>query len=384
MADAAPRRSSLRASLIAAATALVAAGALLFGLAPEPERVTAAGDGAALRSVATQRVRRLAIRSRVEVSGVLEARRSVQIFAETRGPVIAVGAEELDRVDAGGLLVEIDPLLAEVAVERAEAAIARNTSEVALARSNLERQRSLADRGAASTSEFDDAVNAEKVAAAALRESRAELKRARDDLTKKKIVARFSGVLRSFSVEVGEYVSAGQRLGELLDLSTARVQIGLSDREVVAVRAGHPATVRVEAYAGETFDGEILRVGAAADVVSKKFPVEIELPNPDARLLPGMVATVILDLGEAELRTVIPRDATLDEFGLRFVWVVERDASDGDWVARRRRVAVRPLPFRPGEFEVLSGLAEGEEIAITGMRQLRDGERVRRGAVEPS
>ena len=118
--------------------------------------------------------------------------------------------------------------------------------------------------------------------------------------------------------------------------------------------------------------------------MSKKFPVEIELPNPDARLLPGMVATVILDLGEAELRTVIPRDATLDEFGLRFVWVVERDGSDGHWVARRRRVAVRPLPFRPGEFEVLSGLAEGEEIAITGMRQLRDGERVRRGGVEAS
>jgi RND family efflux transporter MFP subunit len=369
---------------VAAAIALFVGGGLLLWFAPEPERVTSARDAVALRAVATQRVRSVPIRSRVEIAGVLEPRRSVQLFAETRGPVIEVGAEKLDRVAGGALLVEIDPLLAEVAVEAADAAITRNTSEVALARSNLERRRSLADRGAASTSDFDDAVNAEKVASASLRESRAELKRARDDLSKKTIVAPFAGALRTFDVEVGEYVRDGQQLGELLDLSTARITVGLADREVVAVSAGQPVTVRVEAYAGETFEGEILRVGAASDVVSRKFPVEVEIPNPDGRLLPGMIATAVLDLGEAEARTVIPRDATLDEFGLRFVWVVERHGGDGDWVARRRRVAVRPLPFRPGEFEVISGLAEGEEIAVTGMRQLRDGERVRRNGADPS
>lgn len=384
MPDPGRRRPSLRAALVAAAIALFVGGGLLLWFAPEPERVTSARDAVTLRAVATQRVRSVPIRSRVEIAGVLEPRRSVQLFAETRGPVIEVGAEKLDRVAGGALLVEIDPLLAEVAVEAADAAITRNTSEVALARSNLERRRSLADRGAASTSDFDDAVNAEKVASASLRESRAELKRARDDLSKKTIVSPFAGVLRSFDVEVGEYVRDGQQLGELLDLSTARITVGLADREIVAVAAGQSATVRVEAYAGETFEGEILRVGAASDVVSRKFPVEVEIANPDGRLLPGMIATAILDLGEAEARTVIPRDATLDEFGLRFVWVIERHGGDGDWVARRRRVAVRPLPFRPGEFEVISGLAEGEEIAVTGMRQLRDGERVRRNGVDPS
>jgi RND family efflux transporter MFP subunit len=384
VADAAPRRSPLRRALVAAAIGLAAGGGLLLLLAPEPERVMAAGDATTARAVATWRVRSVPIRARVEISGVLEPRRSVQVFAETRGPVIAVGAEELDRVDAGTLLVAIDPLLAEVALEQAEAAVTRRTSELALARSNLERRRSLTDRGAASTSDLDDAVNAEKVAAAALRENRAELKRARDDLSKKTIVAPFGGVLRSFTAEVGEYVHVGQPLGELLDVTTARLKIGLSDREVVSVRAGQPATVRVEAHAGEVFEGQVLRVGAAADRVNKKFPVEIEIPNPDGRLLPGMVATAALELGAGETRAVIPRDATLDEFGLRFVWVIAREGEGGVWTARRRRVAVRPLPFRPGEFEVLSGLAEGEEIAVTATRQLRDGERVERKGADPS
>ena len=370
------RRVSLQRVLIGTAVALVVGGLILFRTAPKAEHVPAAGEAAGLRVVETRVVRSVPVRSRLEVAGVLEARRSVQIFAETRGPVIEVGAEKLDPVEAGQLLVRLDPLLAEVAVERAAATVARNRSELALARSNLTRRRSLAEQGITSDADLEDAENAEKVAVASLRESQADLTQARDDLTKKTIRAPFSGVLRSFSVEVGEYVREGQQLGELLDLDTARVTLGLSDRQVVAVRTGQPVSLVVEAYPQELFDGSILRVGAASDAVSRKFPVEVEVPNDQRRLLPGMVVRVTLDLGSAQPRTVIPREATADEFGLRFVYRIEEQA--GALVARRRRIGVRELPFRPGEFEVLSGLAEGDEIALTATRQLRDGERIRR------
>jgi len=372
----AEQRSRLRAALVALALALFAAGLLLFWTAPDPERIAAAGEAAALRAVQTQRVRAAPVRSRAAVAAVLEARRSVQLFAETHGAVTRVGAEALDHVEAGQLLLAVDPLQAELAVERAVATVARSESELALARSNLERRRSLAKRSVASEADLEDAVNAEKVAAAALRQGRAELERARDDLAKKTIVAPFGGVLRSFRVELGEYVREGQQLGELLDLETARAVIGLSDRQIVMLRAGQPVDVAVEAYPGERFAGSILRVGAASDASSRKFPVEVELPNPAGRLLPGMVASVAFDLGSEQPRTLIPREASLEEFGLRFVWVIEEQG--GALVARRRRVDVRALPFRPAEFEVLSGVAEGEEIALTGTRQLREGERVRR------
>ena len=57
--------------------------------------------------------------------------------------------------------------------------------------------------------------------------------------------------------------------------------------------------------------------------------------------------------------------------------------ADEPLVAHRRRVAVRPLPFQPADFEVVSGLAEGDEIAVTGIRQLRDGDRVHRNGAGP-
>jgi membrane fusion protein (multidrug efflux system) len=124
------------------------------------------------------------------------------------------------------------------------------------------------------------------------------------------------------------------------------------------------------------FAGRVLRVGAASDAQSKQFPIEVELPNQDRRLLPGMVATVELEFTESGDRIVIPRDAAVDEFGMRSVFVVEASAGEGGDIARRRRVVVRPLPFRPSELEVVSGLEAGQQVVVTGVRRLRDGEAV--------
>ncbi|MDJ0849421.1 MAG: efflux RND transporter periplasmic adaptor subunit [Myxococcota bacterium] len=370
----------LRVVLLAVAAALGIGGFVLFAAAPDPETLGPAGD-AVLRSVETQRVQAETVRSRGEVAAMLEPRRSVRLYAETRGPVIEVGAEALDRVESARVLVRIDPLEAEVAVERSRANVARSESERALASAELARQRSLTRRGVASDADLDSAENAEKVAAAVLRQARAELQQAEDDLAKKTIAAPFDGVLRSFEVEEGEYVQPGQELGELIDLTSARARIGVSDRQVVAVRPGQSVELTLDAWPREVFRGQVLRVGSAFDRETRKFPVEVEFPNPDGRLLPGMVGSVALEVGEADPRTVVPREATVDEFGLRFVWVLEQQG-DG-LVASRRRIQVRPIPFRPADFEVLGGLAEGEEIALSAVRQLREGERVRRNGRGP-
>ena len=252
----------------------------------------------------------------------------------------------------------------------------RARSELELAESNLARRSSLANSDISSASALDDATNAERVASAQLRVANAELKRAKDDLTNKTIRAPIAGNLRGFGAEIGEFVQVGERLGELLDGSTSRVTIGLSDLQVVVVRPGQRATIHVEAFRGETFEGRVLRVGRASDVLTKKFPVQVEVPNADGRLLPGMIATVRVSLDSAADRLLVPRDATIDEFGLHSVFVIETDPDGEGFVARRRRVEVRGVPFAPVSFEVLSGLITGERIALSDIRQLHDGERV--------
>lgn len=360
---------SLRWVFLGVGAALLLAAALLFGTAEQPSRE--AVPGARPISVAAVRVDAAPLRVRVRLAGVLEARRDVALFAETRGKALAIGAEELDHVKAGQVLVRVDPTLARIALERAEAAVERSESQLELAQLNLERRRSLVKRQVSSEADLDVAENAERIAASALREGRAMRDEARDQLAKKVIKVPFDGVLRSFSVEVGEYVREGQQLAELLDLATVRMTVGVSDRQIVSIRPGAQVEVEIEALPGERFAGSVLRAGSATDADTRKFPVEVEVQNPDRRLLPGMVARVTLDLGDEREVLLVPRDATIDEFGLRFVYVLEPNGAGN--VARRRRIQVRNVAFQPGVLQVDEGLEPGETIATTGMRQLSDG-----------
>ncbi|MBW2241747.1 MAG: efflux RND transporter periplasmic adaptor subunit [Deltaproteobacteria bacterium] len=356
---------------LAAAGLLLVGTFALYSFAPEPQREAAAGVEATAVRVGTWRIEPQLLFRTTRLSGVIEARRRVELFAEVGGRVIELGAEDLEAVEAGQLLVKMDPLLAEVAVERASAAVARAESQLSLAESERARFESLATRDAASASRRDQAVNGQKVAAANLREARANLSEARDQLAKKTLFAPFAGALQGFPVEKGEVLQPGESVGELLDLSTARLALGVTDREIVALRAGASVTVELEAYPGETLEGRILHVGAAADTTSRKFPIEVEIDNPGQRILPGMVARVELKLGEPRPVRLIPRDASLDQFGVRLVYVIE--AGEKGPVARQRRIEARGIPFRPEDLEIVSGLEDGEEIVTTGLGELRDG-----------
>jgi len=171
----------------------VLAGLLLMMTAPDAEEIAAVGGSQILREIRVAELTLRSVDARVEISGVLEPRRVVLLFAETSGPVTAIGAEDLDAVDADQVLVEIDPLLAEVAVENASAGVTRAQSELELAKSNLARRSSLADSNISSASALEDATNAQRVASADLRGELAELKRAKDDLANKIIREPFTG-----------------------------------------------------------------------------------------------------------------------------------------------------------------------------------------------
>jgi len=349
---------------------LVAAGLGLSLSAPSPELREASGVQPV--SVRSHRVVARTEQPRAHVSGLLEARRDVELFAEAEGRVIEVGAEELDRVEADQLLLRIDPLLAEIELTRAQASLARAKSERRLAASNLERQAKLRGNSVASEAAHDEAVNQDAVAAAALEEARARLATTRDALAKKTMRAPFSGALRLFPVRVGEYVRVGEQVAELIEVDRLRITVGLSDREIVAVEVGAEAHFEVEARPGERFVGRVERKGSALDQASRKFPVQIEVDNADGRLLPGMVARVRLALGGPTLRLAIPREAVHSEFGVDSVFVLTR-GEDGVHRAARRRVEVRAIPFEPVDVEVVAGLSADQRIALSALHQLDEG-----------
>ena len=353
MSDTGRRPRLLQWSLLTGTALLLLGGFLLEASAPEADQIPALGEDAALREVSVLRASfRSATRS--EVAGVLEPRRSVQLFSETSGRVVALGAEALDRVEAGRSWS--GGPAAGGGGRRARRAAVTRVAASRRWRSRTSIAAALWRRGVASNAALDDAENSEAVAAASLREAQRELTRAHDDLTKKVIRAPFDGILRSFDVEAGEYVRVGQQLGELLDGSTARITIGLSDRDVVGRRAGPVGARQAGGLSGRELRGQVLRVGRASDRQHEEVSGRGGASQQSGRLLPGMVGTVALELGTAEPRILVPRDATLDEFGVRSVYVIE-PASDG------RRLRRPPAPGRSAPRSVPAGRVRGRRRA---------------------
>ena len=359
----------LKIVFLALAAAGLGGGLLLRATAPDPQALPLALAQAPV--VSSYRIEALPFQPRTTLTGLLEPRREVEIYAEMAGRVVEVGADEFDSVDNEQVLLRMDPLLAKVAVNRAEAAIARAQSQGLLAHAQLKRNQGLAKVDVSSRAALDQAEDAARQARASRLESEAALAEARDRLRKMVIAAPFAGVLRAFTVEAGEYLRPGERVAELLDVGALRIRVALTDRQIISVLPGVEANLEVDARPGEIFAGRVVAVAGSADLRSRKFPILVEVDNRDGRLLPGMVARVNLTLGERRDLMALPLDAVLDEFGLKFVFVLVPDG-EGGWQSAKRRIHTRPVAFRPAEVEIVAGLAEGELIPTSSIRQLKD------------
>jgi membrane fusion protein (multidrug efflux system) len=331
------------------------------------ERIAAArADGGAsaepLLLVEAFRVRRTPAIDVVELSGSLDAVRSTWVAAEIAGSIEEVPAIEHTPISKGDVLVRLDASLPRAELIRAEAAHA-------LARSELARQQRLGKQSVASEAELDRAISEERTTFAALLEAQTRLSHT-------EIRAPFDGVVNTLDLDPGAYVQPGTRIAEVLDVASVELTVQVSDRQLAAMKPGGEVSVRVDALGNQLLDGRLARVGRAPDAESRRYPVVVLLPNPEGRLVPGMLAHVELEVGGTpSLRA--PARAFVREFELDYIYALEPGDAPGEIYARRVRVKARPVPFRPDWVEILSGISDDTRVVVGGLGKLRDGDRVR-------
>ena len=228
-----------------------------------------------------------------------------------------------------------------------------------------------------SQAELDRSESERRATRAEVAAARAELRDSETRLEKTRISAPFAGVVASLDLEPGAYLQPGDPVAELVDLSAVEIEVGVGDAQVLALGDGDPVQVRVDVLPGEWFAGRILRVGRSPDESTRKYPVPVRVPNPQERLLPGMLGSVRFEIGDARPSLRVPRRAVLREFDIDWVYLLEEEDGGGVARTRRLRVSTRALPFQPDLLEIVDGLEPGSRIAVSGIRELRDGLRVR-------
>jgi RND family efflux transporter MFP subunit len=182
-----------------------------------------------------------------------------------------------------------------------------------------------------------------------------------------------SGVIVDKDVVEGMFVSAGQRLFRVADLSTVWVEARVHERDLGLVATGQTVAVEFDAFPGAPRQARVLALGSAVSQETRTLPVRLAVSNPGGRLKPGMYASVTFTAPSQPVLSV-PRDAIVDSGVEQVVFLAE---GDGYFEPRTVRTG-RRLGDR---VEILEGLTEGQSVASSATFFI-DSESQLRGALQ--
>ena len=284
--------------------------------------------------------------------GRVEAVNQATVSAQTSGRIAELPFDVNDYVEAGAVLMRFTDTEQKAALAQAEAALQEATARLAEANQEFERFSKMIENNSISRAAFDQSRANRDAARARLNAARSRVEGAKEQLEYTVIRAPYAGIVSKRHVELGELVSPGQPVMSGLSLQSLRVNVDVPQSMFHAIRTIGKAFVYVN---DERIAAESLTFFPVADADANTFRVRVNLPDGAATLYPGMFVKVGFVVGETQ-RLLVPAEAVVRRSELSGIYV-----TDGEVVALRQ---VR-LGRRYGDsIEVLSGLSEGEAVAI--------------------
>ena len=185
------------------------------------------------------------------------------------------------------------------------------------------------------------------------------------------LVSPISGVITARNYDNGDMV-ASQPIFVVQQISPAKVVISVSENLYSYLKKGMPVSIELDALPGQTFEGKVHRITPSIDAATHTFPVEVVIPNGKEQIKPGMYARVTMKYGTRQ-NIVVPDRAVVKMLGSgeRFIYVYKADGT----VSYQKVELGRRMQDK---YEVLSGIADGDEVVVTGQSVLKDGLAVER------
>jgi membrane fusion protein (multidrug efflux system) len=298
--------------------------------------------------------------STLEIIGTADAIRGVTVSADLPGTVARINFESGKPVHEGDVLVELD-----TRQERAQLAAAEAQRD--LAQINFARTQELVKQGVTARTEYDNTSAQQKATEAQVGEIRATIER-------KTIRAPFSGVLGIRQVNLGQYLAAGQAIVPLQALNPIYVNFGVPQQTAQQVRNGRALEVTSDDLPGVKFTGRVTAIDSVINESTRNIQVQATLPNPDAKLRPGMYVQVQLTLGASSQAITLPASAVnYAPYGDSVFVVTQLQDPKGKTYLGVRQQVVKIGGSRGDQVAVVSGVNPGDEVVTSGVFKLRNG-----------
>ncbi|MEW6051653.1 MAG: efflux RND transporter periplasmic adaptor subunit [Candidatus Zixiibacteriota bacterium] len=305
----------------------------------------------------------------ISATGTLNAVTTVQVGTQVSGTIAKLYADFNSQVKEGDLLAQLDPTNLQATVNEQKANVERAQASFNEAERNIKRMNSLFDKGMISQADIDAATTSLESAKAGMKQAEATLDRAQVNLRYATIKAPISGVVISRDVDVGQTVAASLSAPTIFtianDLRQMQVEASVDEADIGSVKDGQRVTFRVDAYPDQVFDGTVSQV-RLAPIISQNvvtYNVIIDVANPELKLMPGMTATVTIEVAKAENALRLPVQA------LKF-----SPSSDVlAMIAEARKVALDRPPQQPGAVASTSDVQDSTSMRSQPHRGGRGG-----------
>jgi membrane fusion protein (multidrug efflux system) len=306
------------------------------------------------------------VEDRIRATGQLTAKAKATIAAQVKGQVTEIQVSEGEAVEAGAVLLVIDPERRQLEVANAQAKLAESQAELAVAKRNYDRTRRLSKDNVASEARLDEDRTRESLARSVAAGAEARLGLSRRALEDSTVRAPFSGLIARRHVSVGEYLSIGSALFDLVALDPIEVEFTLAEIDSSKVELGHPVEISIAPYPDETFVATVSMISPTIDPRTRTLRVKAELPNPDGRIRPGLFAHTDLGVSERNDVIVVPNDAVVQRADGAVIFRLDDSG-------RAERLLVETGVQLEGWVEISSGLSPGDVVVVRGQSRIDDG-----------
>jgi RND family efflux transporter MFP subunit len=394
--------SSASSSKLVAGMASATALAVVFFTSgchhPDPTNsVPSAGSPAAVAIVS-----RAPLSNTLEVAGEFLPLQEVELHAKVAGYIKHIGVDIGDKVKVGEVLATLDIPELTAQVEGADAGVRQTQEQITRAQSEVQRaqadydavhsgaqrlkQASDARPGLIAQQELDDALAKDRAGAAQVEAAKSALLATQEQLgvsmagrqqyssmaDYSRITAPFAGVVTWRYADTGSLIQAGTSnassapVVKIAQVDILRLRLPVPESLAGFIKLGDTATIRVSAI-GKTFSGAITRNTGSLDPSTRSMQVEIDVPNKDGQLTPGMYADVTLNIQRSGDALAVPVQAVDRSSSEPFVMVVNNS----------NRVEKRPVQIgvsTANRVEILSGVKEGELVIVANLASFLPGE----------